>query len=364
LEILGKKLEFWQFGGDERVRHVNPQVSIITPTYNHESFIAQAIESVLAQSYENWEQIVIDDGSTDQTAEIIKRYCDPRIRYIYQEHQGRFRLADTYNKAFSYASGDLIAILEGDDFWPPDKLAILIPAFDDPDVVLAYGVTQVVNSFGVPVPQTIPSHEQLRRYFFKVFNNEPIGAAVVALAKPGQFVFPVSAIIRCKALQAIGGFLAPVDRHAVDFATFLNLTLIGKFAFIPRIAGYWRRHEGSTALSSQIEQFMRSDFQYSMEFIGRYGDRVGLSAVDHLSIKRAWNQVWPNIHLGRGRVYLAQRKWAEARFHFLQALKFAASPRHIVIPSVGYILSWFHRDLEPFYKLFGKSDIRDVLGLR
>jgi len=338
-------------------------VSIITPTYNHEAFIGQCIESVLAQSYEHWEQIIIDDGSTDKTSQIIKQYRDPRIRYIYQENQGRFKLADTYNKALSYTKGDLIAILEGDDYWPADRLATLVPAFDDPDVALVYGVTQVVSASGKLVPQTIPSKEELRRYPSNVFRNQPVGAAVIGLARPGQFVFPCSAIIRRKALDAIGGFLTVSDRHAVDFATFLNLALVGKFAYIPRIVGYWRRHLASTATSCQIEQFMRSDFLYAMEFIRTYGDQVRLSEADRLSIRRSWDQVWPNIHLGRARVYLAQGKWAEARFHFLQTLKLAALPRHIVIPLVGYVLSWFHQDLEPFWRLFGKPDIGNVLGL-
>jgi len=308
--------------------------------------------------------IIVDDGSTDRTGEMVESYRDPRIHYIYQPHQGRFKLADTYNKALSLARGDLIAILEGDDFWPPDKLAVLIHAFEDPDVVLAYGITQVLSSSGELLPQTIPSRKQLRKYPASVFTNQPVGVAVRALAKPGQFVFPVSTVIRRKALETIGGFQTVSDGHAVDFATFLSLALVGKFAFLPRITGYWRRHAGSSAMSLRIEEFMRSDFQYAMDFLEKHAEQLGLSRADLLSVKRDWDQVWPNIHLGKGRVYLAQGKWAEARFHFLQTLRSAASARHIVIPLVGYVLSWFHRDLEAFWKLFGKPDIRDVLGLR
>jgi len=76
----------------------HPLVSIITPTYNHERFIAQCIESALAQTYPHWEQIIIDDGSTDRTAEIVARYDDERIIYVRQANQGIWRLAETYNK--------------------------------------------------------------------------------------------------------------------------------------------------------------------------------------------------------------------------------------------------------------------------
>ena len=66
----------------------DPLVSIITPTYNHENFIAQCLESVLSQSYVAWEQIVVDDGSTDRTREIISQYKDERIKYIHQANKG------------------------------------------------------------------------------------------------------------------------------------------------------------------------------------------------------------------------------------------------------------------------------------
>src|ERR1700690_1726677 len=116
-----------------------PLVSVVTPTYNHERFIGPCIESLLGQSYPDWEQIIIDDGSTDDTGKIVSTYRDSRIRYHSQANQGPFELAKTYNRALALARGELIAILEGDDYWPANKLATLIPAFQDEAVVLAYG---------------------------------------------------------------------------------------------------------------------------------------------------------------------------------------------------------------------------------
>ncbi len=124
----------------------SPQVSIITPSYNHEKFIGACIESAIQQTYENWEQIIIDDGSTDQTAEVILSYADPRIRYVHQENRGIEALPHTYNRALEFCNGELIAILEGDDAWPPEKLSSLVKAFDDKDVVLAYGARLHVES--------------------------------------------------------------------------------------------------------------------------------------------------------------------------------------------------------------------------
>src|SRR4051812_29758132 len=106
--------------------HFQPLVSVITPTYNHEKFISACIESVMAQTYTKWEQIIIDDGSTDGTAEIIRSYRDPRINYVHQPNQGIEQLAISYNRALEVATGELIGILEGDDTWPDNKLERLV----------------------------------------------------------------------------------------------------------------------------------------------------------------------------------------------------------------------------------------------
>ena len=112
-------------------------VSIITPTYNHEKFIGACLDSVRAQTDPDWEMIVVDDGSTDRTGDLVAAAAaaDPRIRHVRQPNKGLARLGETYNEALRLARGDLVAILEGDDFWPPHRLAVQRPAFDDPAVV-------------------------------------------------------------------------------------------------------------------------------------------------------------------------------------------------------------------------------------
>src|SRR5688572_16895965 len=120
-----------------------PLVSIITPTFNQARFIGPCISSVLAQTYTNWEQIIVDDGSTDETAAIVRSYTDPRIRYMRQEHVGILALAATYNRGLQAARGPLISILEGDDLWTADKLETLVPKLEDRDVVLGYGRTGI-----------------------------------------------------------------------------------------------------------------------------------------------------------------------------------------------------------------------------
>lgn len=95
-------------------------VSIITPTYNCGCFIAETIESVLAQTHSDWEMIIVDDCSTDNTAEVVARYNDPRIHYICNERNSGAAL--TRNRALREAKGRWIAFLDSDDLWEPTKL--------------------------------------------------------------------------------------------------------------------------------------------------------------------------------------------------------------------------------------------------
>jgi glycosyltransferase involved in cell wall biosynthesis len=95
-----------------------PLVSVIIPTYNRESFIAECVESVLAQTFSNFELIVVDDGSTDRTETVVGGYSD-KIRYLRQEQRGP---AAARNSGIRNASGEWLSFLDSDDLWLPNKL--------------------------------------------------------------------------------------------------------------------------------------------------------------------------------------------------------------------------------------------------
>lgn len=114
-----------------------PLVSVIMNCFNGEKYLREALDSVLAQTYTNWELIFWDNQSTDQSAEIFKSYDDPRFKYYYAlEHT---LLYEARNYAISRSQGEFIAFLDVDDWWDPEKLEKQIPLFDDPEVGLAYG---------------------------------------------------------------------------------------------------------------------------------------------------------------------------------------------------------------------------------
>src|SRR5207245_2442552 len=106
-----------------------PLVSVITPTYNHSRFISRCAASVLEQSYPRWEQFIVDDGSTDSTPDIVAAFSDERVHYIRREHKGLAGLAEAYNTALKASNGEIVAILEGDDSWPRQKLETQVRVF-------------------------------------------------------------------------------------------------------------------------------------------------------------------------------------------------------------------------------------------
>ena len=127
---------------------MNELVSIITPSYNSAKFISQAIESVLSQTYTNWEMIIVDDCSPDNSNEIVKKYCnkDSRIKLIKLEKNSGPAVAR--NRAIQEAKGRYIAFLDADDLWKPKKLEMQIKFMTEKDLVFTYSSYDLVDEEG------------------------------------------------------------------------------------------------------------------------------------------------------------------------------------------------------------------------
>lgn len=104
-----------------------PHVTVAMITYNHEKYIASAVKSILAQTYEDFELVIVDDGSSDATSDIIRGFTDPRIRYIWQENQGP---SEARNTALKEARGELLAQMSGDDIAAPARLRCQVDCHD------------------------------------------------------------------------------------------------------------------------------------------------------------------------------------------------------------------------------------------
>lgn len=128
-------------------------VSVIIPCYNYGAYISETIESIRAQTYTNWEIIVVDDGSSDNTAEVVRQYTDndTRIKYYYQQNKG---LSSARNKGLSLATGSYIQLIDADDYIDKTKFEIQVNLLlGHPEVDLVYADTFLFNHASTPVEQ-------------------------------------------------------------------------------------------------------------------------------------------------------------------------------------------------------------------
>lgn len=125
------------------MNNIGPTFSVIMPIYNVESYIQEAIDSVLNQSYKNFELLCINDGSTDTSEDIVSQYNDSRIRLISQKNRG---LSGARNTGINHAQGNYIAFLDSDDYWRKDKLSSHIKHFQqDESLCVSYSASAFVD---------------------------------------------------------------------------------------------------------------------------------------------------------------------------------------------------------------------------
>ncbi len=218
-----------------------PKVSIIVPTYQHEKFLSICLASIIDQTFTDWEAIVVDDGSTDATQSIAKDFQakDQRIHYYYQKNKGIYRLSELYNFALEKAEGELIAVLEGDDYWPADKLQLQVPAFDSEQVGLVWGDGMIDHN------GSLTEFPGMRgNYSKQAINNSPIGSAIPEFVLSGRyFTMPTCSVMyRKDALQSINGFYQPKDLPWLDKSTWALLACVTQFRYLPANLGVWRQH--------------------------------------------------------------------------------------------------------------------------
>ncbi|MDM8553127.1 glycosyltransferase [Desulfococcaceae bacterium HSG7] len=189
-----------------------PLISVVIPAYNHEKFVGAAIESVLEQSYHNFEIVIIDDGSTDQTAKVVQSYKDSRIKYLYQDNQDAY---NTINRGMGLACGDFIAILNSDDIYAPNRLARLLEVQKKTQAVCIFtDVTPIDDNDEVldnPEFGWNGWHQKNRNFYFKTRD------LYTAFLK-SNFMVTTSNLFMCRdAVKKVGKFSSLRYLHDYDF---------------------------------------------------------------------------------------------------------------------------------------------------
>jgi len=208
-----------------------PKVTVIIPTYNRREYVQEAIDSVLTQTYTDFEVIVIDDGSVDGTGEALRTRYGDRIRYVWQENQGE---SMARNRAIEMTQGTYIAFLDSDDMWLPDKLARQVPVLEcQPSAGMVFCQSWIIDASGQRIGERpFGSNLKLSDLSFEEmsFGNRISG--------------PSTTLIRRTALDRIGGFDSQIH-FGEDWDLWLRMELHYQFAFIPEPLVLIRRHRGA-----------------------------------------------------------------------------------------------------------------------
>jgi glycosyltransferase involved in cell wall biosynthesis len=216
---------------------VQPLVSVIMPAYNTEKYIGDSIQSVLDQTYENWELLVVDDGSTDKTADIIRQFAaqDGRVKYLSQQNG---RQAKARNTGTENASGTLLAFLDSDDLWLPEKLERQLQG-------LASTSADVVYSNGLIIyePGATPGATD-----FPIVAGTVDGRKMFDVLLLGNHIPVQSVVLRIEAFRKAGPFDESLSFHGCeDYELWLRLAASGAlFHGMPEKLIKYRRHPTAT----------------------------------------------------------------------------------------------------------------------
>lgn len=317
----------------------SPLVSILTPTFNHGRFLASCLDSVLAQEYMHWELVVLDDGSTDETVSIANSYAkrDSRIRVFTRENRGPAQLASLYNKGLELTSGDWIAILEGDDFWPPGKLERQV-TWAAPGAALTFGRCIIVDIDGIP---TIAPRQQAP---LKIMTNSPVGSAFAAFIKQTNFIPAVTAMVRRQHLLDIGGFIQGTGMMQVDFSTWCVLAARLPFQYFDEVLGFWRRHESSIT-STRMAEMVISKKEFLEAFIEKHPEIAALLEREYaiewrVELQDAASEFW--IQWRTAQQKLQVRDFRSARRHYQRAFVGGTGFRRKAMALAGWLAALLH----------------------
>jgi glycosyltransferase involved in cell wall biosynthesis len=232
-------------------------VDVIIPAFNAAKYLPAALESVGSQTFEDWQIVLVDDGSTDNTAEVVAPFIDrfgPKLRYIRQENHG---LPAARNAAIRASTSEFLALLDADDVWLPCRLAESIMALAArPGAGIAYGLITYID----------PDGRSLRTFAGNITHAQGRIAPYIYMR---AVELPCPTItIRRRCIDEIGLFDETM-RSTEDRDLWLRIALRYDVAFIPKALAYYRTSPGS--MSSNSQRMLEAQLQFIRKHYGSKG---------------------------------------------------------------------------------------------
>jgi glycosyltransferase involved in cell wall biosynthesis len=235
--------EYKGVAGTEEAPTTSPLVSVVIAAHNAERFIALTLESLLAQTFTDYEAIIVDDGSSDRTADIVRDFAarDRRIR-LHQQKQGGATAAR--NRGIAMARGSLLALLDADDIWSSTKLAdqVEVMAASGPEVGLVYTWYRTIDEGGGPLLEITSTH------------NGDVLAVVTLVSFTGNGSTPM---MRTEVVRRLGGFDPDLNDHCEDWELFIRIAEQFEFRCVPKVCVGYRQLAGGLSANHRA---MESSF--------------------------------------------------------------------------------------------------------
>jgi glycosyltransferase involved in cell wall biosynthesis len=266
-------------------------VSVVMPAYNAAKYIEEAIESILAQTLKEFELIVVDDGSTDNTREIIEGYArrDPRVRLLVNETN--LKLCRTANRGIEAATAPLIARMDADDWSYPNRLELQVRFMSEhPEVVISGGSMdvcdeklQVINQRHYPL-----TDKDIRKVMMRY----------------SPFSHP-TVIYRTEAIRKAGSY-NPQLPFAEDYDMYFRIGRFGKFGNLPQILVKYRS-SSSSYFHSKIRQQERATIYTRLKAVEEYGYKMNL--VDRMVLALHWLSLYVIPSRLKYALFIRLRQW-------------------------------------------------------
>jgi glycosyltransferase involved in cell wall biosynthesis len=251
-----------------------PKLSVCIPTYNTAAYLPEAIESVLSQGFTDYELLICDDGSTDETPELVRRYGDPRIQYFRSEH--RLGQAHTWNRCVALAKGRYVALLHADDRYLDGFLESRISTLDrEADVGMAFGAVRLIDEHGAAVAErcfssrdiVFPAPEFLRHLLLDCV------------------IFPPSVVVRRTCYETVGPF-NEARFWGIDWELWLRLSTRYGVAYSAAITSAYRVHaQSATPVALSTARNASDGFDVLMRIFSEIDSSPQLAS--YASLRRA-----------------------------------------------------------------------------
>jgi len=273
-------------------------ISVVIPSYNSAKLISAAIESVLSQTYQHFEIIIIDDGSSDNTETVVKSFTDSPVQYYYQNNAGP---ADARNNGIKKSKGEYIAFLDADDKWYPQKLELQLKVFENNEnVCLVYTAMQNIEE------------GQVRRGIFRYKNYKNKNDFIKFLLLNPISIVPT--VLVKKAYLDQYGYFDPQLRTGEDWDLWLRLAIKAKFYYLDEVLAI--RYKPITSITASIDR--KKAEKCHLLLLNRFFDSVSSDKELFRMKPKAMSAIYYDYSLG----YLGQNNFKETFNSIMLSFKY------------------------------------------